>query len=187
LSAHDIERLLAERYAFLSKDVPCALRESLLASVRRMLEELDALDRDHPVWSLLAVQTVNASRLRSYTGWLVYYGKANEATDLTIVAQDLAAGSVISTEAWSRLANRSPAWRLEGPLVQGFFNFHLFGAGRFMNDLKRFLVEHDQVDEARAFLRQPEAIENPCFRWLTPRAKSGDLLSFAEMIEAAAH
>jgi hypothetical protein len=55
-----------------------------------------------------------------------------------------------------------------------------------MNDLKRYLVERDQVAEALAFLRRPEAIENPCFRWLTPQAAAGDLVAFAEMIEAAA-
>ncbi len=109
MSAQDIDHLLAERYAFLSEDVPCTLREILFASVRQMLEELDALDRDHPVWSLLAVQTVNASRLDRFVGWQLWNGLAGEAADWTIVAHDLAAGSCVSTEAWGRLAKSSAA------------------------------------------------------------------------------
>jgi hypothetical protein len=186
LSTEDIDDLIAGNFSFLLEESPCALREVMLRSVRRTLERLDGLDREHPVWSLLAVQTVNRSRLRSYTGWQVHYGEADEATDLAIVAQDLAAGSCISTEAWSRLASRSSAWRLEGPLIQGFFNYHLFDAGTFMNDLKRHLVEHDQVAEALAYLRRPEAIENLCFRWLTPTATAADLLTFANLIDLAA-
>jgi len=177
---------LIGEFSFLGGESPCRLREALLQGVRRTIEELDALDREHPVWSLLAVQTVNASRLRSYTGWLLHNGQADESTDLAIVAQDLGAGSIVSTEAWARLASRAAAWRLEGPLVQGFFNFHLFGAGSFLNDLKRFLVERDLVSEALAYLRRPKTLENPCFRWLTPKATATDLIAFAEMIEAAA-
>ncbi len=56
-----------------------------------------------------------------------------------------------------------------------------------MNDLKRFLVERDQVADALSFLRRPGTVDEPCFRWLAPEATAGDLLSFAEMIEAAAH
>lgn len=58
--------------------------------------------------------------------------------------------------------------------------------GSFLNDLKRFLVEHDQVTEALVYLRRPKTIENPCFRWLTPQATTDDLLQFADLIEAAA-
>ncbi|HEV7671278.1 MAG TPA: hypothetical protein VGS22_22400 [Thermoanaerobaculia bacterium] len=79
MSAQDVDRLLAG-FSFLVEDRPCALRKILLASVRRTLEDLDALDRDHPVWSLLAIQTVNASRLRCFTGWQLRNGLAGEAT-----------------------------------------------------------------------------------------------------------
>ena len=188
VSTEDVETLIAEQFYFLVEGSPCDLREKLLAGVRQTLHALDGLDREHhPVWVLLAVQTVNASRLHHYVRWLLRQGEADEATDLTIVVQDLAAGCLISNEAWVRLAERDPSWRLEPPLVQGFFNFHLFGAGSFLNDLKRLLVDRDQVDEALAYLRRPETVESPSFRWLTPNATTADLLSFAEMIDAAAY
>lgn len=185
MSAEDVE-VLIDQFFFLREGPPSPFREALLRNLRRTIEDLDALDRDHPVWSLLAVQTVNHVRLMSYTGWRVYHGQADEATDLAIVALDLLAGCRISTEAWKRLAGRSPAWRLEAPLLQGFFNFHLFSAGTFMNDLKAFLVETDQVSDALAYLRRPGTIEHPDFRWLTPNATAKDILYFAELVEAAA-
>ncbi len=186
MSAEEIERVIAQDLWFLVEGSPCPLRTQLLAAVRRTFERLDDLPRDHPVWALLAVQTVNLVRLIHFTRWQLREGEADEATDLTEVAVDLARGSVISTEAWSRIALRSPETFLEGVLVQGFFNYHLFSAGTFMNDLKRFLVEHDCVDEALAYLRRPETVDNLNIRWLCPNATEADLLAFAELIDAAA-
>ncbi len=185
MSAEDVDRVLNQEFAFLLSGPSCVLRETLLDSVRGHLLELDALDRNHPVWAFLAVQTVNLSRLGSFMGWKIRQGLADERVYWTNMAQDLGAGSCVSLEAWSQLEKLSRTWRYEWALFQGFFNFHLFSPGRWMNELKGYLVERDLVSPALDRLRQPDLLIDPCVQWLTPGATREDLMSYAEAIEAA--
>jgi hypothetical protein len=69
VSATDIHACLSSEFAFLLEDHDCALRHVLLESVRSSLEELDALDRSHPIWAKLIVQTVNYPRLQHIVDW----------------------------------------------------------------------------------------------------------------------
>jgi hypothetical protein len=184
VSLEDVDRLLRESFLFLLDGPPCALRETLLDSVRANLMELDALDRNHPVWAFLAVQTVNRSRLGSFMGWKIHHGLADERVYWTNMARDLWAGSRVSSEAWSRLETLSPTWRYEWALLQGFFNFHLFSPGKWMEELKGYLERRDLVRPALDYLRQPALLDDPCVRWLTPGATQQDLIEYAEAIEA---
>ena len=99
MSLEDVDRVLGGSFRFLLEGSPCALRETLLDSVRANLMELDVLDRNHPVWAFLAVQTVNRSRLGSFLGWKIYHGLADERVYWANMARDLAAGSRLSEAA----------------------------------------------------------------------------------------
>lgn len=185
MSTEDVDRVLREDFLFLLDGPSCVLRETLLDSVRDMLLELDALDRNHPVWAFLAVQTVNPSRLGSFVGWKIYHGLADERAYWTRMARDLSAGSCVSSEAWSELEKLSRVWRYEWALLQGFFNFHLFSPGKWMEELKGYLVRRDLVTPSLEFLQRPELIDDPCVRWLAPEATQQDLLEYAELVDAA--
>lgn len=184
MSADDVELVLRETFELLLTGPRCALREVLQDSVRAALVELDALDRGHPVWAYLAVQTVNHSRLSSFLGWQIDHGLAGEGTWWARFADDLWSGSCVSVEAWSRLEDLSPSWRYEWALLQGFYNFFLFSPGRWLGELAGYLVRQDLVAPALAYLRRPETVDEPCVRWLAPGATAKDLLAFAETIEA---
>jgi hypothetical protein len=184
MSLDDVERVLAGAFEPLPEGPPCPLRELLRDGVRAALLELDALDRGHPVWAYLAVQTVNRTRLRNYLGWKASRGLADERTWWAIIDQDLGTGSCVSVEAWTQLETLSPAWRFEWALLQGFFNFHLFSADRWLEELKGWLVRRGLVAPALAYLRRPETVDEPCLRWLTPEATSQNLLAYAEALEA---
>lgn len=184
MRVQDVDSLLAEHFDFLLGEARCPFQAVLLESVRSLLDELDGLDRDHPIWSLLAVETVNLSRLRSFAFWQLHHGVDREATDWTIVALDLAAGSVVSSAAWTRLAARSSAWRLEWVLAQGLFNWSRFGPGLFLADLARWLREREQMTTALNLLR-PSSPRDLAFAWLAPDATATDIAHFADLIEHA--
>ena len=184
MSIEDVDRLLRECHS-LHEGPPCILRETLCDSVRANLLELDALDRNHPVWAYLAVQTVNRSRFDSFLGWKIHHGLADERVYWAMMAHDLGAGSCVSVRAWSQLEKLSPTWRYEWALLQGFFNFHLFSAGKWMEELKGYLVQRDLVRPALDYLRQPTLAGDPCVKWLAPKARQRDLMEYAELIDAA--
>lgn len=185
MSREDVDRLLHEEYPFFQGDEPCALREILGRSVRQELLELDGLERSHPVWSHLAVQTVNRARLASFLGWKLHHGLASEAAYWTLMADDLCTGSVVSVEAWEGLEKTSHDWRTEYALLQGFYNFHLFSAGRWMEEVKGFLVRRGRVEAALAYLRQPGLSDEPCLRWLAPDADPVRIAEYAALLDAA--
>jgi hypothetical protein len=183
MSADDVEQVLQEIFPLLLTGPRCALREVLQESVRAALVELDALDRGHPVWAYLAVQTVNHSRLSNFLGWQVDHGLAGAGTWWAKFADDLWSGSCVSVEAWARLEELSPRWRYEWAVLQGFYNFHLFSPGRWLGELAGYLERQGLVAPALAYLRRPETVDEPCVRWLAPGVTAEDLLEFAEVIE----
>jgi hypothetical protein len=185
MSLEDVDRLLHEQFSFFQGDEPCELREILGSSIRQELLELDGLDRNHPVWSHLAVRTVNRARLSSFLGWKVHHGLAGEATYWTLMVDDFYTGSVVSVEAWGELEKISRAWRYEYALLQGFYNFHRFSAGRWMEEVKGFLVQRHRVEAALDYLRQPGLDDGPCLRWLAPEADPGRLAEYAALLAAA--
>ena len=186
VSASDVDAVIRREFAFLRDDVECPLRVVLLEHVGSCLTELDALDRAHPIWANLVVQTVNCSRLRHLVSWRLGLDSDDARARWVLVAFDLKAGSCVSTTQWPILERVSPHWRREWPVLQGFFNFYFFWPGIWLEHLKGYLVAHDLLDWSLQYLRAPETASTPCVRWLTsdaePPPQAEDLTRFADML-----
>lgn len=120
MSASDVDAVIKGEFAFLRDDIECPLRAVLLESVGSCLTELDALDRAHPIWAHLLVQTVNCSRLRHLVRWRLGLDSDDARARWVLVAFDLKTGSCVSTPQWPILEPVSPHWRREAEDLSHF-------------------------------------------------------------------
>lgn len=176
MSAIEIEACISQEFAFLLQKYDCPLRHVLLESVRSCLDELDALDRTHPIWAKPTVRSfsrlkdITYTRLPDIVDWKLEHNADDEAAQWCNVAFDLKAGSRISIEAWESLERCSPRWRSEWLLAQAFFNFYLFGPQRWLEQLKEYLVRRERLEWSLQCLRDPAFAQGTCVRWLISEA-----------------
>jgi hypothetical protein len=172
MSTVEVEELIATRFRRLLRGDECIVREQMLRSVRAHLVELDALERHHPIWIHLHVQTVNESRLRSYLNWKLYHKLAGQDVYWAMLALDLHSGST-SIRSWEGLWDH-PDWSLDWPLLEGLFNLRLFPMGNWLGELRTWLENRGWYRAALERLGDSAILHSPCSDFFLAEVEATD-------------
>ena len=136
---------------------PVAVRKSdflrqLRRSTLKLLLELDALSRDHEVWSLMAVKTVNQSRLSHYVSFTLRHEPCDYDSLVVRLATDFSLGSCTSAkELWESFL-RIGRFDFRWPIYYWFHQHVQFGYDWSADLLP--LIRTAPRSEVKSFLRE---------------------------------